>query len=73
MSFPFNAGELFDGDQDAYLGSLHFGFLDVAMGTDLLPGLDTGANTGGAGSGFEPPLGPGQYTIYIQQTGPTPW
>jgi len=71
-SFPFNAGELFGGDQDAYLGSLHFGALEVALGTDLLPGLGAGENTGGAGSGFVPPLGPGIYTMYIQQTGPTP-
>jgi len=39
------------------------------IGTDILDDLEDAVNSGN-GSAFTTPLGPGQYTIYIQETGP---
>ena len=50
---------------DLFLGGAH---LDPAPpGTDLLPVLGMAPQ---AGTGFEPPLGPGTYSYVVQQTGP---
>lgn len=48
------------------LGWTHFG--DAWLGTDLLSELGMGAGA----IGFSGPLGPGTYTFWAQQTGPSP-
>lgn len=40
------------------------------VGTDILPGLAEGIDGFTAPIGFDVPLAPGDYTFYIQQTGP---
>lgn len=49
---------------DLFLGASHLNW--APEGTDILPLLGDG---GLGAQGFEPPLGPGQYTYHVQQTG----
>lgn len=50
------------------LGYTHFGPGPGNVGTDILDDMGTGAGA----IGFVPPLGPGPYTYWIQQTGVNP-
>lgn len=58
---PFEGGAT---DVSALLGFSHFGFADI--GQDILPRVGTGAGT----LGFTTPLPAGDYTMWINQTGP---
>ena len=65
--FPNDYGEINDNafaDTSAWLGGSTVGLGDV--GTNVLPRM----GSIGLGSGYDPPLGAGKYTFYIQQTGP---
>ncbi len=64
-SFPFNASQLSNNpNQDEFIGGLLFG---NDVGVNLIDDIGNGF-----GSGFTGPLGPGQYTVYLQQlTGAT--
>ena len=52
-------------DQANLLGYSHFGPDRGQVGTDILPAV----GQGGGSQRFTPPLGPGQYTFWAQQTG----
>ena len=61
-SFPFNTDQLDNNpDQNEFIGGLLFG---NDVGVNLID--DIGSTFG---SGFTGPLGPGQYTVYLQQLG----
>ncbi len=63
-TFPFDADQLSDNpDQSQFIGGLLFG---ENVGVNLLD--DIGSS--GIGTGFTGPLGPGEYTVYLQQLGP---
>ena len=65
--FPNDFAEINDsafGDTSQWLGGSIIGISDI--GSDVLPLVAAG----NIGTGFSIPLGPGQYTFYIQQTGP---
>lgn len=47
------------------LGYTHFGTGPGTVGTEILDDIATGAGA----SGFTPPLGPGTYTVWMQQAG----
>ena len=69
-TFPLTTAELNGGgNTDLFLGGTLFGAADLpsqgSNGTDLLARAGTFA-----GRGFTAPLGPGTYTVYVQQTGP---
>ena len=66
--FPNSYEEINDpffADTDAWLGGTTAGDLDFGM--DILERMSLGSV---AGTGFDVPLEAGQYTFYIQQTGP---
>jgi hypothetical protein len=50
------------GDASQLLGWIHFGSSDI--GTDILPGMCQGAGA----QGCTPPLGPGNYSFWVQET-----
>lgn len=50
------------------LGWTHFGTGPGHVGTDILDDMGMGSGA----IGFVPPLGPGDYTFWIQETGPNP-
>ena len=51
------------GSANGLLGWMHYGATDI--GTDILPTIGTGFGA----SGFTPPLGAGQYSFWLQETG----
>lgn len=61
-SFPFDATALSSSpDQSLFTGGILFG----TTGVDILPAI----SNGGIGDGFSTPVGPGDYTVYLQQLG----
>lgn len=50
------------------LGYTHFGTANATIGTDILDNIGTAAGA----IGFVPPLGPGNYTFWSQETSSTP-
>jgi hypothetical protein len=50
------------------LGYTHFGVANGTIGTDILPNMGTGAGA----KDFTPPLQPGNYTFWSQETSATP-
>ena len=52
------------GSANGLLGWLHYGATDI--GTDILPAIGQGFGAGG----FTPPLAAGDYTFWLQETGP---
>jgi hypothetical protein len=52
------------------LGYAHFGVSNGTLGTDILDNMGQGPWPGPAPIGFVPPLAPGTYTFWTQQTGP---
>lgn len=70
--FPSSFEEIATGNPDTseWLGGVIVGDLNFTLGNNdqILELL--GANVTNAGTGFVPPLGPGSYSFYIQQTGP---
>ena len=65
-TFPLSTSELNspNADTSQFIGGTTFGLNDLGGG-DIL-----GRAGSFAGSGFTGPLGPGTYTVYVQQTGP---
>ena len=64
-AFPFNATQLGapgGPDQTQFIGGLLFGALGDITGP---------ISNGGIGTGFSAPLGPGEYSVYVQQIGGT--
>jgi hypothetical protein len=59
----WTAGEFFEIDASLLLGWIHFGASDI--GGDILPAIGMGQGA----QGFVPPLGAGDYTIVLQETG----
>lgn len=56
------------GDPSGLLGYVHFGTGPGNVGTDILDDMGVGAGA----VGFLPPLGASDYTVWIQETGPSP-
>ena len=62
-TFPFDAPALSNSpDQSQFIGGLLFG---ANVGTNLINDI----GNGNIGTGFTGPLGPGEYTVYLQQLG----
>ncbi len=57
-------------DTSEWLGGLIVGELNFSDGSNERILELLGANVTNTGTGFAPPLGPGKYSFYIQQTGP---
>lgn len=61
-TFPVNPND----DPGGFLGGALFGPDIQSLGDDLLPDLQLPA---AGGMGFEGPVGPGSYSVFVQQTG----